>query len=441
MARLTLYNEFGESSMLLAIEPASKCIAHCTYCFAELSRRKQWGEGKRSHEDPGTFESTIEKATGPNYDPTDLPQWAIRNRIPISYANTVEPFQDLAQAAGILKTCDTLGLPLVVQTKGINFDEVWPTLKSMRDNIALFVSMGTDDDRAIRRFEPSTPLSAERWRIMEMAADAGIDVILAMAPYHEDLCEDPRAMVRRAKSIGVECVFFDHLRLHRRQREAATDAAMVKLATKEWDAKAYAHAEAIYRECIDQGLDYINNHGEPITTGCFPTRDEIAKSSSFKDGGIWPYYDIAFHNAITDMYLDLPEHEPLLAFWADIIGWIERDTKIDQVFSRTSVSSLMAYNGLSPAWKSSLGEYAPAREYLRAFFNTGKRGQFVWSHPYVRMAVHPDGSPWTDLEGNLVVAYDPFNHVGKGDRVVVEDPGDYRSFSFEKVGEESHGLE
>lgn len=434
MAKLALYNEFGDNNTLLAIEPASKCAAHCSYCFAELNRRKQWGTSKRNLEDPGTFESAIERATGPNYDPTNIVEWAIVNKIPVSYANTVEPFQDVAQGIGILKTCDQLDIPLFIQTKGVNFDEVWPTLRAIRDNATLLVSMGSDDDRFIKRFEPGTPLSADRWRIIRTASEAGMDVILGMSPYHPEWCKDPVAMVRKAKAYGVESIFFDHITLNRRQREAATDKEMLRIATQEWDAETYRHIEAIWLECMDQGLPYTSNGGDAITTGCYMTRDTSARPEAYSRGNHWPYYSRSFKLAIEWVYEQDREDGPIVAYWKDIIGWIEREVSYDQVFSRVSMSELMEYNKLSPAWKRTLGEYAPVREYLRAIYNSG-RIVFAWAHPYMRIAMRPDGKPWLDDDGNLVAIYDPINHVGRGDKLVVEDLDAFRVFSFDKIEE------
>lgn len=432
MAKLSLYNEFGDNNTLLAIEPASKCAAHCPYCFAELNRRHQWGMGKRNAEDPGTFESSIEKATGPNYDPTDIVQWAIVNRMPVCYANTVEPFQDAAQAAQILKACDSLSIPLVVQTKGINFDEVWPYIRAVADNMALFVSMGSDDDRAIRRFEPGTPFSAERWAIIDRAVNAGINVTLALSPYHEDICSDPVGLIRRAKDHGVESVFYDRLHLTAKQQEMSKDKILNGLGAKPWDSKAFDHYRMIYEETVNAGMHITNNAGDALQSGLYATRDTITDPSSFKRGGNWPYYSTSLYNELEYLFDDTEEEGPIVITWDVAIRWIERFGAVDQVFSRTSVSSLMSYNKLTDAWKKSIGEAAPVREYFRAFYNSGKRGQFLWNHPYIRMASRPDGAPWLDVDGNLVMVYAPFTHVGNGRKFTTEDLEEFRFFDFEE---------
>jgi len=438
VAKLSICNEFGRNSTVMAIEPASQCIAHCTYCFAELNRRRQQSNKTRRFDDNGSFERIIERATGPNYDPTNFLEWAVVNRIPFTYANGVEPFQDIRQAIGILKTCESLDIPLFIQTKGVNFESAWDYLEPLYDNSCLFISMGSDDDRVIKRFEPSTPLSAERWRIIEKLCDNGFDVILALSPYHEEWHNDPASMIKRAADMGVEGVFYDRLHLNSKQAQTATDPKMVEFARQEWTPKAYSHLETIYSTCLENDLAFTMNRGKAIVQGVFPTRDTISSADSYERGQDWPYHDDAFYNAVELFYdeQETDDETPIVAYWDDILAWTERNIRHDQPFKTSILSELIPFRKLAPAWVKSLGEYAPIQEVLRAFYNSGQRGQFGWSHPFTRIAIKENGDPWRDQNGNLVCVYAPNSEPNKRGLMVVPDLKDLRVFEIVDDDEE-----
>lgn len=409
MATYRLLNEFGLSSVVLALEPASKCVAGCTYCFAELNKRSQWGNKERRDEDPGSFERLYERALGPDYDPTDIRQWGLRHRLPLGWANTVEPFQDLPQAEAILRLLDRAGVPLFVQTKGVNFPAIWPTLRNFADNAVLFVSFPTDDDRVIKRFEPGTPKSAARWAMIETAAAAGMQVTLALAPYHEDWCADPAAFVRRAADAGVSRIFFDRLHLKDRQATNCKDPVTVALAQPPADGgtKLLDHIAAIHEAALDAGLGISASGGEWRRMGLLSTETSLVPVGAIRrpGAGHWPYFDRAF---LLDLdYLDLadPGGGPVLVTWDDARDGMERHGGIDQPFSLKSLKELRCVRDLAPGALRALGSHATPAEVFRAMWND-PRGAFAWRHPNLRVALRPDGTAWTDAAGNAVGVYD-----------------------------------
>lgn len=408
MAIFRLLNEFGREPVCLALEPARQCIAHCTYCFAALNSRAQSKGKRKSHEDSGTFESTVEKAFSSAYDPSNFLQWAVHNRMPVGFANTVEPFQDIPQAQNILRIAQKIDLPLFVQTKGVNIDAVWDDLVPLADNAVLFVSFPTPDDRVIKRFEPGTPLSAARIRLIERAADAGFHVILALAPYHEEWCDDPYGFVESAAAWGVDEVFFDHLHLNKRQREVATDPAIVTLAYPgEYSEKRVNHLIAIYAACVDNDLEFSTLRSHPITHGVFPSVPSICPPGIFARGYEWPYHDGFLFSELESLY---PEDDigPVIVTWQAVLDSMEMNgDPIDQPISMSSMRDLMAVKELSPAWLHILGDAAPLREYFRAIWNHPSKTQFGWRHPFMRIAMRPDGTPWIDGQGNAVAVYAP----------------------------------
>jgi DNA repair photolyase len=444
MAILRALNEFTKESVVLALEPSRQCICNCTYCFASLNSKSQYENKKKDFRDPSTFEFTLEKAYSHNYNPEDFLQWAVRSRLVLGYANTVEPFQDIEQSKSILKACDHHSIPLFIQTKGINFFDVWSHLKPFHDNAALFVSFPTMDDRVLRRFEIGTPLSLDRLRVIETAANAGFHVILALSPYHEKWCSDPEQFIRIAKDAGVGSVFFDRLHLNIRQRKAAGDKVMVDLAHKtehpNWPPLALEHYEHIYFLCEELGLPIFANGSIPIHFGWPNTLATISPAGIYTRGLQWTYHDgDLFHNLDFSFYddefgdkfdsLDDPADydgsDSVLVRWPDVISIMESPTPINQEFSYSSLSDLISVKTLPKIWIDMLKPRARLSEYYRAIWNN-RSHSFVWHHPFIKVALKPDGTPWTDEEGNIMSLYDPWFQVDGPKERVVETVEDFR---------------
>lgn len=435
MAEFRLLNEFGSESVILALEPARKCVAHCTYCFAELNRRKQAQGRSRNIEDPRSFERVFERAAGPDYDPTDFLQWALKNRLPVGWANTVEPFQDVAQARAILTLCDKMNTPLFVQTKGINIDAVWDKLLPFSGNASIFVSMGSDDDRVIRRFEPGTPLSEQRWALMERAARAGFHVTLALAPYHEDWVDDPVRMIQRAASIGVQEVFFDRLHLNSRQKETATDKALIGLTDNVNVRKVLNHVIAIYATTIDLGMDWVTCRRDIIRWGAVPTLPAICPDSAVSRGRPWPYAEGRIFQPLYTIHDDAPDDGPIVVKWEHALHLMETNDAVREPFRVSVLENLMVVQGLPAAWKRALGRETTMPDLHRAMWNTAKAGGFVWRSPHASVAVRPGGAkePWLDEQGNIVMIFDPTRDTRKRlDFREVEDLDELRTLTIKE---------
>lgn len=412
MAELRMLNEFGMESCVIALEPSRKCVASCTYCFSQLARRKPWANRQiRWNEDPGTFESTLNKAFSVDYDPSDFLQYALRERFPIGYANTVEPFQDVAQARSILETSNQFDIPFFFQTKGINFDEVWPDLEPFHDNSVLFVSFPTPNDKALKRFEPGTPLAAHRWHVIEKSVQAGFYVILALSPYHEDWCDDPAGFIADAAKSGVRQVFYDRLYLNTRNRKAAVDKVTIELAGssgKRWSEKAIDHIEKLYESTLTLGLDWTCNGTHSL--GAFPTIEGLCPSEAFQRGGFWPYFDAAFLNRADALIDESQDSGPLGITWDTALSLMEFNGKITQPFRWSSLSDLMTFKKLARPWRRVIGEFSPISTYLRAVWNSPNLHHFGWWHPFVRPAVDPDGVFHRDDFGNIIMIHDYKNN-------------------------------
>lgn len=448
MAILRPLNEFSRESVVMALEPSRECSCHCTYCFSTLNSKAQSDGRSKDLSDPSTFESTISKAYSPHYDPTNFSQWALKNKLVLGYANTVEPFQDVLQATSILRTCDQYGLPLFIQTKGYNFFEVWTYLKPFHDNAVLFLSFPTDNDEALRRFEVGTPLSEHRFKVLETAAQSGFHVILALSPYHEDWCDDPASFIEKCHSLGAKSVFVDRLHLNQRQRKVARDQVMIDMAdntmASDWPEKMLDHYRIIYDKCDDLEMGIFASGYTPTMHGMYSTLASISPVGVYSRGFQWPYHDgtlffnlqLEFQQMYDSREIDILNRDftdSIVVQFDDLINLLEIDgRRVDQEFSFSSLADLMAVKNIPPTWQQNLKPRATIQEYYRALWNNPSKKQFAWRHPWAKIAMQSDGSPWLDDDGNLMLVFDPDLKYYASKERIIEDIDELRFFTLEE---------
>jgi hypothetical protein len=418
-------SEIGLNDTLLVLEPSRDCIAHCTWCYAALNRKAAgWAGKSRQAETADSFARHVNRAFGPDYDPADFRQWALRNKLPITWASGVEPFQSVPQALATLEIIDRLDLVVFIQTRATNWREVWDAVKSRAGQLALYVSMPSDDPAYLKRYEPGTPSASERWALIDAAVTAGIPTMLAVAPYHPDWCPDPAGLVRRAIARGISAVFFDPLHLSGRQLEAATDPTLAALAASAWDGRTVAAAADAKAECVAAGMAWHTvGWRAPIhrleSTGDYGW-------AAYRDARPFGYVDDAFFAPLHRM-TDADDAPPVALTFADALAWMEAAGPIDQPFAWSSLGhELIAAKTLPAAWVATLRPTATLAAYLRALWNDPRPNGFAWRHPFVRLAVRPgSGEPWLSPEGDAVMIFDP-NHGPKRLRRVVDDLGAFR---------------
>ena len=354
MPILKLLNEFARESVVLSVEPARTCAAHCTYCFAHLNKASQWGGKQLDLSDKSTFESILTRSYGPSYDPSHIVQYLLRNRYPVCFANTVEPFQDVDQANAILTIFDKFKIPLWFQTKTLNFDHVWPALKPFHDNSSLAISFPTPNQNILKRFEPGTPSANDRRAAIEKAASHGFQVTLGMAPYHHEFCDDPVPFLEEMFSLGISALFFDHLRLTRRQRQNAKDKAMTELATSseslEWPDESVSHYIAIYEACLDNDIPIYSPITIPILNGLPNTMPAVCPAGIFAHGREFPYYEGLIFDVMHSTFYGDPEYDmddrdfddSVILTWSDALAIMESSHSITQPFTYSSMHELLA---------------------------------------------------------------------------------------------------
>lgn len=418
-----ILNEFIRESVCLALEPARHCVSGCTYCFASLNSRSQYAGRSKSDADDGSFERTLEKAYSPSYDPTDFLQWGLRERLPLGFSNTAEPYQDVTQARNTLKICQNFDLPLFIQTKGLNFDQVSDYLIPIIGNASFFVSLPSLDDRVVKRFEPGTPPLSERLRMIDWLVERGAWVIAALSPYHEEFCQDPEQLVDDLASHGISEIFLDRLHLNQRQYASATDKVMRDMAGgcgRALPPLFVDHMKAIHGAALGNNLEFFANSFMSSVYGLSNTIPTITPDEIFERGNPWPYHDgLILHLLETTFYgkgadgeviqpiARLPE-DGVLLYWDDCIAIMERNEPPAQEFSYSSLYDVIPIGRkLTDVWTATLKPTATMAAYYRALWNNPYLTAFVWRHPWIAVVAKPDGTPWLDDGGNLIGLFDP----------------------------------
>lgn len=400
MAQLKLIDEIGVNDTLLTLENAWRCDCRCTWCYVELNRKRK----DQDRTTPDTFASTVARSFGPDYDPTNFVQYLVHNRLPINWASGVEPWQDIGQAKAILDVGERLGLSWSFQSRGLNWREVWPQVKAFARTSYICVSLSTLDPKAIKRFEPGTPPIAERIALVEAAVSAGMPVMLSVAPYHREWCGDLAAFVRDMIGRGVSCVFVDPLHLSPEQLEAATDPELGRLEESAWSEEAVREIAAARDATVEAGRSWQ----------CIANDAWIEGVESVDPLGWTAHLPVQFgyhHHEILDTLAALePEGgKPLLIEWPTALAIMEgAGAKAGQPFRWSVIRpAFRVFMDASPGWVARLKPSAPFREYLRFCWNRPCIRGFMWSNPFVRSAVKPDGTPWLSESGDLVLSFDP----------------------------------
>ena len=435
MADLKLSQEFGLDDGIMVLEPANKCACSCSFCYVELNRQVQWSGKTRKYEDPGTFESTVERAFGPDYDPTDLLQWGLHNRLVTTYSAGVEPFQNSLVARSILGVARDLRLPLFVQTRGLAWRKVWPEVVKLAGNVEFYVSLPTLDQSVLDTFEPGTPPASDRRALIEACASAGIPVTLAIAPAHVEW-SDPgglAAMAAVGLDWGATTVFVDCLHLNPRQRgairsrrnlpdDSATSAIQTdeeRLACSAWSPDFVSQCFDVMDLCIARGAGFSMVDGRAIAEGLV----DLPKPDSFpfRYGRRWPYVDANFLEVLEDGFDGDGDpgpagEAPIALTWGDALALMHGSApEITQPFRYSTIRGVIRrLKSLPPGINDSLGESATLPEIFRAIWrDPTHRNGFAWRHPFVRVAVKPAGAggrrvvPWVDDEGDPYLIFDP----------------------------------
>jgi hypothetical protein len=436
MSELGIIDELLFNDTLLSLSTGRQCALDCLWCAPALNAAAERWEGQtRKAEGPPTFERLVGNAFGASYDPAHFAQWLLHERTPICWSHRVEPWQAVRQALAIFDVIDRFDLPVFVQTRGLNWRKVWDQLSRRADQTCLYVSMGTADPVALARYEPSAPLPADRWALVEAAAAAGIRTMLAIAPAHPEWSPGGWVpMVERAATAGAGAIFFDPLHLNQRQLMAATGPDLARLASTAWGDETAAMASDAAAACEALGLAWRTVAWQAPLHGLESYDPHPGGWPAYRDARDFPY--------VRDNLFDLlhaltagPDAPPLVVTWEAALAAMEAGSApIAQRFTWGPVRDpIRALKELPRAWQDRLKPSATMGEFAGALWANPTANGALWSHPFSRLAMRPDGKPHVGPSGHHpVMLFGPYQE-GKRREVVVPDLDAFDELAIESA--------
>lgn len=194
------YGEFLTSPCPLELS-FNACSHACVYCFANLNKPD------RVFNAPATL-----RFLAKYHQRHTLAATLLQQGYPVVISNRCDPFaaSNYRQALPILETMTALEIPMQFQTRGgYGIDTALAYLKPA----VWYISIETDNPDLARRLSPGGPDLPARWALVEQLIGLGHGVVLGMNPCVPEWAPDPRAILRRAKRLGVEGVWFELLHL------------------------------------------------------------------------------------------------------------------------------------------------------------------------------------------------------------------------------------
>jgi len=232
---LRVYSQIFDCPFPLELSIYNVCAHRCHYCFSELGRqiykkKKNITEVSESYEFDPT-ESVIKKfakAMSDAYNPKDPVEYFIRNKYPVVYSNTTDPFSPLEaktrSAEKLLAMFADYQYPVFLQTKNPYFeDDYLPIMEANKENMIIYVTLSMLDPKISEMIEPGTPSPIERMKKIEKLTSLGFDVVVALNPYIDGLSTPVKEYVEAMDNLGVLGIWFDYLHLNRKQKQAVQE--------------------------------------------------------------------------------------------------------------------------------------------------------------------------------------------------------------------------
>ena len=223
-ARLVVYEEEARSILSenespdlpfrFGLNPYRGCFHGCIYCYARPTHQYlDFGAGS-------DFEKRLvvkTNAAGRLRDRLDRKSWAPET---IVFSGVTDCYQPLEASYEItracLEVCANRCNPVGIITKGALIRRDIDILGEMADwnGVRVFVSIPFADDELGRAIEPRATTISQRFRTVEVLADAGVDVGVSLAPLIPGLNDSSiPEILERAAEAGASRAFMTLLRL------------------------------------------------------------------------------------------------------------------------------------------------------------------------------------------------------------------------------------
>jgi DNA repair photolyase len=406
---LRISGQWPETPFGLEVSIYGYCQMACSYCFANRNRDANDRTLNPKNSTAALFRK-IDRATA---DPLDPIGFFLREKYPICFSNTTDPFQREEKTYRASETflgwAKSAGMPLYIQTRGGVLLEEWerykPLLVPGKD--VVYLSICQLDDSIRRRQEPGATSIEGRFDLARRLSDRGIPVIAACNPYVKEWVPDADEYCRRCAEAGVRSIWLEFLHF--------TEAQAAELAKPYQDLPDKANVAGVFRPpelrrwmeaCEFHGLEFFPNPIWDAYLGGVSKYAEGADPAWL--GGRW--FDLAFRF--------LQEVRSRSGGRKVMFGWkqIEAFARAEGVPNPTLKTSPFWYPFNSrvtadrASWNARLGKTAPLYEVLRYFWNNPHENpQFIWYDPKIRLVTVP-GDPSAaaaDDDMDIGAVYDP----------------------------------
>lgn len=218
------------------------CSHHCQYCFANLNKSGRWFDVERT-----------QKVIARAMDGQDgLIESLLRDGYPVLCSNRVDPFSasNDAQMIPVMHTLQDCGIPVSIQTRGGR--NAIREVSSLNSGL-WYISICQDDDRLRKKLEPGAPSISSRFELIEIAANAGHNVVLGMNPLVPDWIPEPREMLKRAAGAGAKGVWIGWLHFNHDQISSMSERGRESLSPWLSDARK-RHPDMVTAAVIDEAV-------------------------------------------------------------------------------------------------------------------------------------------------------------------------------------------
>ena len=420
-----MYGLFPMTPFPIELSVYGTCSNACFYCFANLNR----AANGREHFMQPTMEKTIRAAERAMRDPKDPRGYFLRERYPICFSNTTDPFQKEERvyrcSEMFLRWAKGRNLPLWIQTKGgvlaEEFDRYAPLIVPGKD--VVYVTLCTLDDAVSRHIEPGAISATERLEMIRRLSDRGVPVVVSCTPYLKEWAGDLGTYCRTVADAGARGVWVEGLHFSKAQM------SVLPKAYREYGPKA--NLESMYMigqikawlvETAKAGLDCFPNPRDDGYFGHHAKHPECADPEWFGPGSHlfdWGFrltkhfHDIAYQGQDPFDRAARAKFPPrrVLFTWEDIEGLLlewgfpNPVLRVDPFWLPFNVK----IKADRRRWNLQLGRNNTLLEIMRYFWNQPWENQnWIWYHPLTQHLYNESISDYIESgRGDLVGVLNP----------------------------------
>ena len=264
---LTAGNQFKMCGNSFRIDTYRNCDFGCKYCFAN-ARQGKFGETNKQLKSLDTMwlRKQFEKAFDEDKEYKDITIELLKHRVPLHMGGLADMFQSREWKEHVtydtIKICNEYNYPIMFSTKVASLpQEYWDILDPKLH--AFQISLFSNDDKYIRKYETNTPSATERIAFMKELHEKGFWVGLRIQPMIS--LTHALALIEECREF-INYITVEHLKI------AGDNMVIRKLFTKELEDlpffKASGRNYELAYEVKEQNIKRIKEVANGIPVGC-----------------------------------------------------------------------------------------------------------------------------------------------------------------------------